>query len=43
VQQGQQSSFDPQLLARYQRRFPNFDDKMISTRISQINNDFATR
>lgn len=25
-----QSSFDPQLLAKYQRRFPGFDDKIVS-------------
>ncbi|WP_336963191.1 IS256 family transposase [Sphingobium aquiterrae] len=25
-------SFDPQLIAKYQRRFPGFDDKIISTR-----------
>ena len=25
-----QSSFDPQLIAKYQRRFPGFDDKIIS-------------
>ena len=23
-------TFDPQLIARYQRRFPDFDDKVIS-------------
>ncbi len=26
----QQASFDPQLIAKYQRRFPGFDDKVIS-------------
>jgi putative transposase len=25
-----QARFDPQLIAKYQRRFPGFDDKMIS-------------
>jgi putative transposase len=30
VPRDRQSSFDPQLLARYQRRFPDFDDKIIS-------------
>ena len=25
-----QASFDPQLIAKYQRRFPGFDDKIIS-------------
>src|SRR5213075_1842208 len=25
-----QASFDPQLIAKYQRRFPGFDDKVIS-------------
>jgi len=30
VPRDRQSSFDPQLLAKYQRRFPDFDDKIIS-------------
>src|SRR5215203_1076801 len=30
VPRDRQSSFDPQLIARYQRRFPGFDDKIIS-------------
>lgn len=30
VPQDRQSSFDPQLIAKYQRRFPGFDDKIIS-------------
>ncbi|TXM88544.1 IS256 family transposase, partial [Methylobacterium sp. WL122] len=25
-----QATFDPQLIARYQRRFPGFDDKIVS-------------
>jgi len=25
-----QSTFDPQLIAKYQRRFPGFDEKIIS-------------
>ena len=28
VPRDRQSSFDPQLIAKYQRRFPGFDDKM---------------
>ncbi|GAB7555168.1 hypothetical protein NRB_46830 [Novosphingobium sp. 11B] len=31
VPRGRQSSFDPQLIAKYQRRFPGFDDKIVST------------
>jgi len=30
VPRDRQSSFDPQLLAKYQRRFPEFDDKIVS-------------
>ncbi len=30
VPRDRQSSFDPQLIARYQRRFPGFDEKIIS-------------
>jgi len=30
VPRDRQGSFDPQLIARYQRRFPGFDDKIIS-------------
>jgi len=30
VPRDRQSSFDPQLIARYQRRFPGFDDKIVS-------------
>jgi hypothetical protein len=30
VPRDRQSSFDPQLLAKYQRRFPDFNDKIIS-------------
>ena len=30
VPRDRQSTFDPQLIARYQRRFPGFDDKIIS-------------
>jgi transposase-like protein len=30
VPQDRQSSFDPQLIAKYQRRFPGFDDKIVS-------------
>nr|WP_282432725.1 IS256 family transposase [Sphingomonas populi] len=30
VPRGRQSSFDPQLIAKYQRRFPGFDDKIVS-------------
>jgi putative transposase len=30
VPRDRRSSFDPQLLAKYQRRFPDFDDKIIS-------------
>src|SRR5512146_1541653 len=29
VPRDRQSTFDPQLIARYQRRFPGFDDKII--------------
>ena len=30
VPRDRQSSFDPQLIAKYQRRFPGFDDKIVS-------------
>ncbi len=30
VPRDRQSTFDPQLIARYQRRFPGFDDKIVS-------------
>lgn len=30
IPRDRQASFDPQLIARYQRRFPGFDDKVIS-------------
>ena len=30
VPRDRQSSFDPQLIARYQRRFPGFDEKIVS-------------
>ncbi|MBP0573277.1 transposase, partial [Mycobacterium tuberculosis] len=30
IPRDRQASFDPQLLAKYQRRFPGFDDKIIS-------------
>ena len=30
VPRDRQASFDPQLIARYQRRFPGFDNKIIS-------------
>ena len=30
VPRDRQSSFDPQLIAKYQRRFPGFDNKIIS-------------
>ena len=30
VPRDRQASFDPQLIAKYQRRFPGFDDKVIS-------------
>jgi putative transposase len=30
VPHDRQASFDPQLIAKYQRRFPGFDDKIIS-------------
>ena len=30
VPRDRQSSFDPQLIAKYQRRFPGFDEKIIS-------------
>jgi putative transposase len=30
IPRDRQSSFDPQLLAKYQRRFPGFNDKIIS-------------
>jgi len=30
VPRDRRSTFDPQLIAKYQRRFPGFDDKIIS-------------
>ncbi len=30
IPRDRQSTFDPQLIARYQRRFPGFDDKIVS-------------
>jgi transposase-like protein len=30
VPRDRRSSFDPQLIAKYQRRFPGFDDKVVS-------------
>jgi putative transposase len=30
IPRDRQSSFDPQLIAKYQRRFPDFDEKIIS-------------
>src|SRR4051812_27928469 len=30
VRRDRQASFDPQLIAKYQRRFPGFDDKIVS-------------
>ncbi len=30
IPRDRQASFDPQLIARYQRRFPGFDDKIVS-------------
>ena len=30
IPRDRQSTFDPQLIAKYQRRFPGFDEKMIS-------------
>jgi putative transposase len=30
VPRDRQARFDPQLIAKYQRRFPGFDDKIIS-------------
>ena len=30
VPRDRQSTFDPQLIAKYQRRFPGFDDKIVS-------------
>lgn len=30
VPRDRQASFDPQLIAKYQRRFPGFDEKVIS-------------
>jgi len=32
VPRDRQSSFDPQLIAKYQRRFPGFDEKIILRR-----------
>ena len=31
IPRDRQSTFDPQLIAKYQRRLPGFDDKIIST------------
>ena len=33
IPRDRQASFDPQLIAKYQRRFPGFDDKVISSTI----------
>ncbi len=30
IPRDRQATFDPQLIARYQRRFPGFDDKIVS-------------
>jgi putative transposase len=30
IPRGRQGTFDPQLIAKYQRRFPGFDDKIVS-------------
>jgi putative transposase len=30
IPRDRQSTFDPQLIAKYQRRFPGFDDKIVS-------------
>ena len=30
VPRDRQGSFDPQLIVKYQRRFPGFDDKIVS-------------
>ena len=30
IPRDRQSTFDPQLIARYQRRFPGFDEKIVS-------------
>ena len=30
-----QASFDPQLITKYQRRFPGFDDKIVLTYVKQ--------
>jgi putative transposase len=30
VPRDRQGSFDPQLIAKYQRRFPGFDEKIVS-------------
>jgi putative transposase len=30
IPRDRQASFDPQLIAKYQRRFPGFDDKIVS-------------
>jgi putative transposase len=30
VPRDRQASFEPQLIAKYRRRFPDFDDKVIS-------------
>lgn len=30
IPRDREASFDPQLIAKYQRRFPGFDDKVIS-------------
>lgn len=50
VPRDRQSSFDPQLIAKYQRRFPGFDDKIVSmyargmsTRDIQVNTIVTVR
>lgn len=30
IPRDRQATFDPQLIAKYQRRFPGFDDKIVS-------------
>ncbi len=35
VPRDRQASFDPQLIAKYQRRFPGFDDKIVSMRLTR--------
>ena len=36
VPRDRQSSFDPHLIAKYQRRFPGFDEKIISMRFKGV-------